>query len=127
MGLLDIKARMKAPNSFSVARGAQYPREPFHGSAELPVASGGTSAFMTRESAVVRYEATTRTKSAGFRIGIELHHMIAHWPEGVRNLWEERAAILEYDADVPRPLAEWQAYEIVCNSHGSELFGPRVR
>jgi hypothetical protein len=38
---------------------------------------------------------------------------VARWPKDLRDEWEERAAIIEYDAGEPRPVAERQAYEIV--------------
>jgi DNA primase len=36
---------------------------------------------------------------------------LAHWPEEHRELWEERAAILEVEAGLPRDDAEQQAFE----------------
>lgn len=38
---------------------------------------------------------------------------IASWPEDKRDAYEERAAILEYDAGFSRDEAEWLAYQDV--------------
>ncbi len=38
--------------------------------------------------------------------------MIARWPEGAREDFEERAAIMEYDGGLPREQAEWEAFMI---------------
>lgn len=35
------------------------------------------------------------------------------WQAERRELWEERAAILEYDANMPRPLAEVKAFQLL--------------
>jgi hypothetical protein len=38
---------------------------------------------------------------------------LAHWPPDWREAWEERAAIMEYDANLPRDEAEKLAFEDV--------------
>ena len=43
-------------------------------------------------------------------VDTRLHLAMRSWPEDLRDLWEERAAILEYDAHLPRIIAEQRAY-----------------
>lgn len=38
---------------------------------------------------------------------------VRHWPADAREEWAERAAILEYLANLPRPEAEARAEEVV--------------
>ena len=39
--------------------------------------------------------------------------VLARFPEEIREAWEERAAIIEYDGREPRPTAERRAFECV--------------
>ena len=39
--------------------------------------------------------------------------VLAEFPEDIRDAWEERAAIIEYDGREPRPTAERRAFECV--------------
>jgi hypothetical protein len=39
-----------------------------------------------------------------------IHDRVACWPEHLRDAWEERAAIIEFDAGETRETAERQAY-----------------
>lgn len=39
--------------------------------------------------------------------------VVAGWPEDLRADFEERAAIMEFDGGLPRPMAERRAYQIV--------------
>jgi hypothetical protein len=45
---------------------------------------------------------------------------IASWPEAKRDAYEERSAILEYDAGFSRDEAEWLAYHDMV---GDKLYG----
>jgi hypothetical protein len=69
----------------------------------------------------VRDQTTIRTSPPGFEVGLEVRQAVAQWPEDLRDLWEERAAIIEYDGGEPRPVAERQAYEIVRTAHAAAL------
>jgi len=40
------------------------------------------------------------------------------WNEAQREAWEERAAIIEYEAGVPRPAAEWDAWKMIREKEG---------
>lgn len=42
------------------------------------------------------------------------------WPEEVRSAYEERAAILEFDAGLPRAIAERKARILARLAHNSE-------
>lgn len=42
----------------------------------------------------------------------EIRAEVASWPEKHRASYEERAGILEFMANMPRPLAERQAYQM---------------
>jgi hypothetical protein len=43
---------------------------------------------------------------------------VADWPDARREAYEERAAILEYEAGLPRDEAEQRAREMVLHKHG---------
>ena len=43
----------------------------------------------------------------------EWRAILAKFPEEVREAWEERAAIIEYDGREPRPTAERRAFECI--------------
>jgi hypothetical protein len=114
MGLLDVKA------AAAKARTHRKPMGSGPGNASgrtgLPGPPGGVVA-----RAKVRDQATIRTSPPGFELGLELLEAIARWPEDLRDLWDERAAILEYDAGEPRPVAERRAYEIVRTAREAAL------
>jgi hypothetical protein len=40
----------------------------------------------------------------------QIHATVGGWPENRRVDWAERAAIIQYDAKMPRELAERMAY-----------------
>jgi hypothetical protein len=71
--------------------------------------------------AKVQDRTTIRTSPEGFQLGLEIRHAVAQWPEDLRDLWGERAAIIEYDGGEPRLMAERQAYEIVRTAHEAGL------
>lgn len=137
MGFLDAKAaagktqaRRKPVDSVSVAPVARHAREPLKRAYGAPTNPAALSASMRRgkpqadRAAVVvkvRDQATIRTKPPGFEIGLELREAVAQWPEDLRDLWEERSAILEYDAGLPRPIAERRAYQIVSDANEAAL------
>lgn len=43
----------------------------------------------------------------------EWRAILAQFPQDVRDAWEERAAIIEYDGREPRPTAERRAFECI--------------
>jgi len=45
-----------------------------------------------------------------------LLEVAATWPADWRELWEERAAIAEYDGNMPRPLAEDWAFHLLLSA-----------
>ncbi|MCA9691085.1 MAG: hypothetical protein R3A51_14610 [Nannocystaceae bacterium] len=45
------------------------------------------------------------------------------WPEALRDAWEERAAILEFDAGLPRARAEREARRMVLEALGRRAPG----
>jgi hypothetical protein len=47
-----------------------------------------------------------------------------YWPEEMKELWHERAAILEFDAGLPRAEAERRAFRIVAD--GVKAFPERI-
>ncbi len=55
-------------------------------------------------------------------VGIEVSWRpeIERWPQTLRDEWEERAAIIEFDGGEPRPVAERAAYIIVREAHEVE-------
>ena len=44
-------------------------------------------------------------------------HILDSLDESIREEFEERAAILEYDANLPRVIAEEQAFKLVVNKY----------
>ena len=56
--------------------------------------------------------ARSRTET-GPGIPSDWRAMLAEMPEHVREAWEERAAIIEYDGNEPRPTAERRAFQCV--------------
>ena len=46
---------------------------------------------------------------------------IEQWPQDLRDEWEERAAIIEFNAGKPRPAAERAAYVIVRKAQEAEI------
>lgn len=138
MGFLDAKAaaartqaRRKPVDAGSAAFGARRIGEPSKRAYGAPTKPAALSASMRRgkpqadrAAAVVvkvRDQATIRTKPPGLEIGLELREAVAQWPEDLRDLWEERSAILEYDAGLPRPIAERRAYQIVRDANEAAL------
>jgi hypothetical protein len=61
------------------------------------------------------------------RIACDLRDEAATWPEGAREAYEERAAILEHDAGLPREVAERWAFEEVNAAVASDAFGRHAR
>lgn len=123
MGFLDAKAaaakaqaRRKPVDSVSGAGPARHAGGPLKRMGESPIGRERGKPQADR-AAVVRVEvrdtATIRNKVPGAEIGFELRRTIAGWPEDLRDLWEERAAVLEYDHGLPRLVAERRAYLIV--------------
>jgi hypothetical protein len=45
------------------------------------------------------------------RVALDHMQIIATWPEDMRDQWEERAAIMEHDAQLGRSVAERKAFE----------------
>ncbi len=136
MGLLDTKAaraRRKPVDSFSGASPARHAGSPLNRAGGPPTNPAGLTASLKARGkpqadraavviAKVRDEATIRTPAPGNEIGFELQQQaIARWPEDLRDLWEERAAILEYDHGLPRLVAERRAYQIVRDANEAAL------
>lgn len=134
MGFLDAKAaaaktqaRRKPVDSFSAAPSTK----PFNQKAfasGLPRGSGESKerGEPQADRAVVvqvkiRDRAIIRTIAPGFEIGVEILEAVARWPQDFRDEWEERAALLEYDAGETRPVAERRAYELVREAHEAAL------
>jgi hypothetical protein len=46
-------------------------------------------------------------------IPTDWRRILAKFPEDIRDAWEERAAIIQYDGCEPRPTAERRAFECV--------------
>ena len=127
MGFLDAKAaartkaHRKPVNPVSEASITPHAREPLKRAYWAPMSpavppamrSGEPQADRAAVVVKVRDQTTIVSKSPGFEIGLELREAVAQWPEDLRDLWDERAAILEYDAGLPRPIAERQAFQIV--------------
>lgn len=57
----------------------------------------------------------------GASVELSLRKIVEKWPEALREEFEERAAILEYDGHEPREKAERRAYELVRSLHEAEL------
>jgi hypothetical protein len=51
----------------------------------------------------------------------------ASWSQADHDAWVERAAILEYDAGLPRPAADLVAYDMETERHWRALTGPALR
>ena len=65
------------------------------------------------------FSETRRTlDSAGLEVS--WRQEIERWPPALRDEWEERAAILEYDAGRRRPAAEARAYILIWRVHEVE-------
>ena len=70
----------------------------------------------------IRDRAQIWTTTPGAEMGLELLKAhVARWPENLRDDWEERAAILEYDSGLLRPIAERRAYQIVRDANEAAL------
>lgn len=46
-------------------------------------------------------------------VGIEVRAQVSQWPEDLRAMWEERAAIIEFDGGLARTAAERQAFDML--------------
>jgi hypothetical protein len=53
--------------------------------------------------------------------------ILAEFPEEIRDAWEERAAIIEYDGREPRPTAERRAFECIVDQFESAAAILRAR
>lgn len=47
----------------------------------------------------------------------DILELVAKWPEDLREEFEERAAIIEFDAKIIRPNAEGMAYRQILKEH----------
>jgi hypothetical protein len=47
-------------------------------------------------------------------------------PQDLAELWEERAAIMQYEGGLTRQAAEWAAFVAVCTGESSDKAGPCV-
>lgn len=54
---------------------------------------------------------------------LELPAAVADWPEGWRQRFQERAAIIEYDGGIPRAEAERRAEALVREAHRRQVRG----
>lgn len=43
--------------------------------------------------------------------------VLAKFPDDLRDAWEERAAIIQYDGQEPRPTAERRAFECIASAY----------
>ncbi len=43
--------------------------------------------------------------------------ILARFPDDLRDVWEERAAIIQYDGGEPRPTAERRAFECITHAY----------
>lgn len=64
----------------------------------------------------------TNARRAWGPVGVELSWRVEveKWPPDMRDTWEERSAIIEFDGGFPRPEAERRAYEIVRRATDAE-------
>ena len=64
----------------------------------------------------------TQARKTWGPVGVELAWRIEveRWPGNMRDAWEERSAIIEYDGGLPRPEAERRAYEIIRTASDAE-------
>lgn len=46
-------------------------------------------------------------------IGVEVRARVSQWPEDLRAMWDERAAIIEFDSGLRRRAAERDAYDML--------------
>jgi len=53
--------------------------------------------------------------------GLGPRKVVARWPQEIRDLWNERASIMEYDGEMTREAAELAAYYDVWNNHALYL------
>lgn len=135
MGFLDAKAaakaRRKPVDAFSAAPAARHTGEPLKRAAGAPrrvtgplpsMGSGEPQANRASVVVHIRDRAQIWTTTPGAEIGLELPKAhVARWPENLRDDWEERSAILEYDEGLPRPIAERRAYQIIRDANEAAL------
>jgi hypothetical protein len=52
-----------------------------------------------------------------YAIPTDWRRVLAKFPDDLRDAWEERAAIIQYDGREPRPTAERRAFECVTRTY----------
>lgn len=121
MGFLDAKAAAKKQSRRAAGGAVLAPGEPAKKRVYVAPRGPGELPASMRRGEPQADRAVVVQVAPGFEIGVEILEAVAQWPQDFRDEWEERAAILEYDAGETRPVAERRAYEIVREAHQAEL------
>ena len=77
-------------------------------------------ALMTRNLSLTLHSGGARPLPADWRVLLDL------LPEDLRELYEERAALIEYDGGEKRATAERRAFECVMDQAGSASWGRKA-